>query len=199
MDQLSTNKPSFSPNRLSGLLNQAMRELADLCDRIDAGEDLDELMLTTHAFLKENATMYSDNVIAFEMACDAVIDQAKQLESFAKSRRKNAEQLKGLLRDNVKPTVEQHKDQLQLKGSLGTLSVRKQKPKVKYHCLIESKSVSSVVRDEIIKQFDIPEAYLDTVTLKRINREKVEAVLKSGFTLAWAELVHETSLTVRKG
>lgn len=199
MGQLVANKPSFSPTEVSRRLNHAMKELADLCDRIDAGEDLDDLMLATHAALKEESTYYSDNVIAYEMACDAIIDQAKQLEAFAKMRRKTAEDVKERLRSGVKPTIEQFKDQLQLKGSLGTLAVRNQAPKVKYHCLLESKSVSSVVREDIIKQFAISPAYLEAVTLMRLDRKKVEADLKAGEKLPWAELVQETSLTVRKG
>lgn len=201
MGQVVGQQSEFSPSHINRHLNHALTQLGSLCERLDEGEDISDLMIETFNRFKADAAKYSDHAISFDMAIDMAIDHAAKMKAYYNQRHKTLTDAKDRLRTGLLPVIQNKEESdIQVAGSLGKIIVNKGVEKARYNCLLESRSFSNtVVSDDVAKSFAIPDEYIKEITIKKVDKKKVLADLKAGKKLAFAELARDPFIQISKG
>lgn len=185
------------PSNPAASMNWAAKTLNELAERVDEGENLNEVFLSLFAETKGDLAHNTDRAVAFREIVTGMIAHAKEAKKAWDARRKLLENTLATFDGEIKATISEAPS-LPFQGALGSIKLAKNPPKVSYNCLLESKSVSNVLTDDVIKMFEINPEYVIEKIYKCLDTTNVKAALQSGETLAFAELIQEQRLAVKR-
>lgn len=150
----------------------AAGELAAICDMLDAGQELDAILVEKFKSARLDLADSVDRRVTFLGFCEAAIDHAKKARD---SWTQQARRLEGVFSRVKELTVEviTANPDLPYKGDIGNLRVQKSPPSIDIHVPTKEISARYVVDDELITKNEIPANFVKELTFKQLNIEEI--------------------------
>jgi hypothetical protein len=156
---------------------EAAAELASLCKRIEDGEDLDQLLLTTFDRATASLSESIDRRRAFVRELKSKIDLAKDFKRQIQAQQKVCERILDRLKEQTLQLLKDEPD-LPWKGSLGgKMSIGRAKESLRFDTSIE---------DALMGEVNIK--YLSKIVKYEWNKEAILEDLEKGIDLPWVRL-----------
>lgn len=166
-----------------------------LCDKIDSNdglvpEDLLELFTDLQASHQEKCSAYVALLKVSQMNAAYYSARAEQL----KQRAKMCETVEKSLKERLKYNLEQSPDLPWKTADGDRISLRDSPESLNLKILTSTRSFSKVIEPICLDQ--VPLEFIDVVTIKCLNTEKVKKHLQAGNELDWAELKRDKHVRV---
>lgn len=181
---LPANKPKTTYNDPMAVAADAL-DVA--CSQVDEAEDIDTRLA---AFFDDSKMQLGDEVdkrIAFDRWCAIQTEAAKEAVAFYKARIEMIEEAKRKRRAATQAVLEAKPD-LPYRGKLGKVWLQASEPAVEY--VFGDKHVDPA----IIQNFGIPDEYVLSEIVYKIDHAKLKADLKAGKTVGWAVLKQKVGI-----
>lgn len=166
----------------------AAQTLATLCDRVDAGEDLDALLV---AEFKGAQLDLMDSVarrVSFFRFCESAIEAAKKARDAWADQWRRFETILMKVKTITVETMQEHPD-LPYKAEAAELRLQKNPPSIEIGAPTKEMTFRYTVDDETVKTREIPETFLKTTTVTQLNIEAIREHINAGGELPFAKKV----------
>lgn len=177
-------------------LFEAAATLAEVCNRLEEGEDLDEVL--TEAF-GESQALVAEAIDRRKAVINEIKSKIQLAKLYRKEINKHINTCKAVhqrIKDGVAYVMQKHPDQL-YRDSLGKkLSIVKTPtPALKLDCdMRQTTSVRNVIDRDTIALLGIDAKYINEVSFTILDTEALKGDLLCGEEIPWARLVHSTHL-----
>lgn len=170
----------------------AAATLAELCDRIDAGESIGEAVVALFDEKRLELCEAVDRRIAFDQWIKGAIEAARAARDEWGKRVEQLREAHERFKANTKAIVEAAPD-LPYRGALGSIAVQKSPPAV------DVAWGSRELDDETIAFFGVDPRFVKTKVTHTLDVTAVKDALKAGETLDWARLTQSNHVRFKKG
>ena len=165
--------------------------LADLCDKIDNVDELDDALLKE---FDEASTSLEESIDRRKFVLREAQSKIELARAYKKSLDDTIKRLSKVQERIEKTTMEliSSKPDLPFKDSFGNkVSIRKNsQPSLTFTLnLRDSKVVSNILDESSISVLNIDSKYLKTVSYTTLDTEKLKLDLQTGVAIEWASLV----------
>lgn len=184
-----TEMQNIEKKKLS--LFSAAIALADLCDKIDNVDELDDALLKE---FDEASTSLEESIDRRKFVLREAQSKIELARAYKKSLDDTIKRLSKVQERIEKTTMEliSSKPDLPFKDSFGNkVSIRKNsQPSLTFTLnLRDSKVVSNILDESSISVLNIDSKYLKTVSYTTLDTEKLKLDLQTGVAIEWASLV----------
>jgi len=171
-------------------MGEAALILAQLCDAIDAGADVDAAVQAVFRETRLDLADAVDRRIVFFELLKAQIEAARSARNAWDVRKQELEEMLATLKAKTQEIIEEHPD-LPYQGRFGKLAVQKSPPKV------ETVWGDRELSPEIIQAFGVESRYVIQETHYKLDTRLVKSDLERGVPLAWASIGQGRHLRTR--
>lgn len=165
--------------------------LAELCEQVDSGADLDRELVARFDDAKLTLADAVDRRIAFDTWIKGAIEASRAARADWDQRTQLLKRIHEAFKAKTLAIVEASPD-VPFVGRFGRLASQKSPPAIKLS--FGDKQLTP----QLIDMFGIDERFVKTVTTQTIDIDAVKAALAAGDNLPWAEQVQGTHLRIRK-
>lgn len=175
----------------------AASTLAQICEVIDEGGDLDGALLSRFSSARSDLVASVDRRICFLRFCEDAISGAKRARDAYVERARQLERMVEALKTKTMQAMKENED-VPFVGSLGRFAVQKNPAALKLGFEAKSMSVSRVVSAEDVTKHKIDKKFLKTVIEFQLDADAVKTALKAGQEFPWATLEQGESLRIKE-
>ncbi len=171
---------------------EILQEIEDN-DALPKPRPLDSLVMARFALLRDQLAESVDERIALKQQMDDFIAGCKRREDAIRAVRKKVEVYLDGLKAGVKAVMLEHPNQ-PYKGQLGTIKLQKNggKPALRLRFPEDEKTFRHCIDPEAAALFEVPDEFLETITITRLRTDDVRQALGTGRTFPWAALERDS-------
>lgn len=170
--------------------------LEAMCAQIDERGTLDPVMMQVFFGARSELAVKIDNTINYVRFLESQEEFCEKLIESLKQRKRSIARVKESVKDYCKEVIIENPG-LKFKGAYGSMHVRSNE-KVDMKIELGSKSfANNLVEPEMFDLMPELRDYCEQITLFKVSKDMIKAMLKSGHDVDFADLVNDKSLVIK--